>query len=98
MLIKTDSYGIQQWSKTYDIAHNDQAYSVIQTTDLGYLIAGSNDPQYGNPNDVLLIKTIVEKGLSWVDSTSDMITLYRGASDPYWNYVRVRIWKITGSP
>ena len=35
-----------------------------------------------------------EVGLAWTDSTVDTVTLYRGTADPYWNYVRVRIWKI----
>jgi len=41
-----------------------------------------------------LVKTDVESGLVWTDSTADTITLYRGAADTYWNYVRVRIWTI----
>ena len=40
----------------------------------------------------------VESGLAWTDSTADTITLYRGATDPYWNYVRVRIWTIRKTP
>jgi len=35
-----------------------------------------------------------ELGLAWTDSTANTTTLYRGASDTYWNYVRVRVWKI----
>ena len=37
-------------------------------------------------------------GLAWTDSTVDTITLYRGATDAYWNHVRVRIWKIKETP
>jgi hypothetical protein len=45
---------------------------------------------------VYLVKTDVEGelGLAWTDSTADTVTLYRGATDIYWEYVRVRIWKI----
>jgi hypothetical protein len=35
-----------------------------------------------------------EMGLAWTDSTTNSTTLYRGANDVYWNYVRVRVWKI----
>jgi glutathione peroxidase-family protein len=30
----------------------------------------------------------------WTDSTVDTITLYRGITDIYWNFVRIRIWII----
>jgi len=33
-------------------------------------------------------------GLSMAEFTNSTITLYRGKTDPYWNYVRVRIWLI----
>lgn len=35
-----------------------------------------------------------EQGLAWTNSTSNTVTLYRGANDVYWNYVRVRVWRI----
>lgn len=41
-LVKTDSSGNTEWNKTYPrTGLNDVAYSVIQTTDGGYAIAGS---------------------------------------------------------
>jgi len=45
--------------------------------------------------DLYIVKTDQEMGLTQVDSTANSVTLYRGATDPYWNYVRVRIWKTT---
>jgi hypothetical protein len=39
-LLKIDSAGNQQWSKTYGGIHNDYAASVIQTSDGGYALAG----------------------------------------------------------
>jgi hypothetical protein len=42
----------------------------------------------------MLVTPDIESGLTWTDSTSDTITLYRGATDAYWNYVRVRVWTI----
>ena len=42
----------------------------------------------------MLVKTDVESGLAWTGSTANTVTLYRGATYAYWNYVRVRIWKI----
>jgi len=35
-----------------------------------------------------------ETGLAMIRLTPNTVTLYRGNSDLYWNYVRVRIWVI----
>jgi len=41
MLLKVDGDGRQQWSKTYGGLYSDEAYTVQQTMDGGYMIAGS---------------------------------------------------------
>jgi len=94
LLVKTDSYGNMQWNKTWDWGLSDYGNSVIQTNDGGYAIAGTAYETWG----AVLVKTGVESGLAWTDSTVNTITLYRGATDVYWNYVRVRIWKIKEIP
>ncbi len=40
-LVKTDSLGNQQWSRTYGGAADDWASCVVQASDGGYVIAGS---------------------------------------------------------
>ncbi|KXH69717.1 MAG: hypothetical protein AM326_05080 [Candidatus Thorarchaeota archaeon SMTZ-45] len=100
-LVEVDSSGNLNWNKTYGSTGDDELYSMILTSDFGYLIAGT---QFFS--ECLLIKTdsygnavpSFKFGLSWVNSTADIITLYRGAIDPYWNYVRVRIWEIRETP
>jgi hypothetical protein len=93
-LVKTDVDGNALWNQTFGGADYDYGYSVVETSDGGYVIAGHTD-SYGAGNaDVWLVKTDVESGLAWTGSTANSITLYRGATDVYWNYVRVRIWKI----
>ena len=104
-LVKTDSTGNMIWSKTYGEADYEEARSVIETTDGGYAVAGYTYPSKGG--DFWLVITDAsgnvfpyrfKYGLAWTDSTADTITLYRGTIDPYWNYMRVRIWKIKETP
>ena len=57
-LIKTDGSGVEQWSQTFGGGY-DGGYSVQQTTDGGYIIAGtkSNFVNGVMTSDVYLIKT-----------------------------------------
>jgi len=55
-LIKTDADGNEQWNKTYGGQNNDIQYSLIQTRDGGYAVAGATD-SYGAGNyDAWLLK------------------------------------------
>ena len=100
-LVKTDAAGNHLWNQTYGGANTDRGYSVVQTADGGYTIVGYTD-SFGVGNyDFWLVKAYepratieVEYGLAWTASAENTITLYRGEDDPYWNYVRVRVWKI----
>ena len=87
--IKTDATGNTLWTRAYGALGDDWGYSVIQTKDEGYAIAGYT---IGTNYDFCLVKAETEFGMMWTDSTADTITLYRGATDSYWNFVRVRLW------
>ena len=56
-LIKTDTNGNQVWAKTFGGSGSDQASSVQQTTDGGYIVAGGTDSFGVGLDDGWLIKT-----------------------------------------
>jgi hypothetical protein len=58
-LIKTDSRGRKQWSRTFGkFLQVDYSYSVRQTSDGGYIIVGyTHFPEFRLDSDVYLIKT-----------------------------------------
>jgi len=56
-LLKTDYFGVQKWEKTYGGIYHDYGYSVEQTTDGGFIIAGSRCMTLFGNYDVWLIKT-----------------------------------------
>jgi len=45
-LVKTDAFGNMQWNKTYGGPNNDEAHSLVQTSDQGYAIAGNTYMNY----------------------------------------------------
>jgi predicted secreted protein len=64
-LIKTDSGGNAAWNKTFGGSYYDDAYSVQQTPDGGYIIAGTTSSYWANLGDVWLIKTDSSGNLAW---------------------------------
>ncbi len=64
-LVKTDSSGNTQWSQTYGGRAQDGAYSVIQTSDGGYALAGFTDSYGAGSFDFWLVKTNSSGGMLW---------------------------------
>jgi hypothetical protein len=56
-LIKTDASGKEAWNKSFGNLGLDESYSVRQTTDGGYIVAGTATPPDAGSRDVWLIRT-----------------------------------------
>ena len=64
-LVKTNATGGTIWTRTYGGASNDEGYSVRQTADSGYIIAGYTSSFGAGSQDVYLIKTNAAGDTVW---------------------------------
>ncbi len=67
-LVKTDSLGDTLWTKTYGNPYYNVAYSVQQTSDGGYILAGYTSPSLsGRSEHPYIIKTDANGDVIWTD-------------------------------
>jgi uncharacterized delta-60 repeat protein len=64
-LIKTDANGNIRWAKTYGGTGWDEASSVQQTSNGGYIVAGYTESFGAGSADLFLIKTNVNGNIQW---------------------------------
>jgi hypothetical protein len=64
-LIKTNNFGDTLWTKRYGGNSDERSYSVLQTSDGGYLIAGGSGSYNLINYDVYLIKTDSSGNMIW---------------------------------
>lgn len=64
-LIKTDSMGMHQWSRTYGGMNSEWGYSVLQVQDSGYVVAGYTNSYGAGGYDMYLIRTDKDGDTLW---------------------------------
>jgi len=87
-LLKTDSYGNMEWNRTYEGDGNDEAFSALQTSDGGYLLAGRTwTPERGG--DIWLVKTDSAGNEQWTKTFGGNVgeNAYSLIHTPYGGYV-----------
>ena len=71
LLLKTDEYGNEEWSKTFVLKDNNIGHSVQQTADGGYIITGVAVSYENYQYSLLLLKTDEYGNEEWRSKTYD---------------------------
>ncbi len=70
-LLKTDSLGKKTWAKTFGGTGDDRGYSVEQTRDGGYIVAGNTHSFGEGSSDIYLVKTDAAGTALWTKTYKD---------------------------
>jgi len=68
LVLKLTSSGALSWAETFGGGTNDEAYSIIQTSDGGYAVAGWTGSFGSGFWDFLVLKLTSSGGLSWAET------------------------------
>jgi hypothetical protein len=83
-LVKADAAGDTLWTRTYGATGSENAYSVQQTTDEGYIVGGLTNSFGSGGFDFFLVKTDVSGDTVWT-------TTYGGSNDDF----GTSVWETT---
>ena len=70
-VIKMDANGNKIWDKTFGGTNTNVAYSIEQTTDGGYVVAGETDKNFGYRTNAWIIKTDANGNKLWDKSIGE---------------------------
>ena len=79
-VVKLDANGNKQWDKTFGGSDFDIAYSIVQTADGGYAVAGYTDSKGAGKSDMWVVKLDANGNKQW-DKT------FGGSYDDYANSI-----------
>lgn len=65
-LVKTDGSGKVQWERSYGGSEDEMAFSIIETTDGGFVLVGRTDSIGAGGTDAWLVKTDAEGEPQWM--------------------------------
>jgi hypothetical protein len=77
-LVKTDEFGYAKWNQSYGQSQYDYAYTLVETSDGGYAIAGETSSLDDSGQDFWLIKTNKFGKMEW-NQTYGRSGVYDGA-------------------
>ena len=75
-LVKTDANGDSVWTRTFGGISFDEGQCMIQTTDSGYIVAGSTYSFGVGANDIYLVKTDASGDTLWTKAIGDSANNY----------------------
>ena len=85
LLIKTNEYGIEEWTRTFGGTQFDEATCVQQTSDGGYILTGNSNSYGSGELDFWLVKTDADGSREWAKtfggSNNDHATSVKQTSD-----------------
>ncbi|MCK5035633.1 MAG: T9SS type A sorting domain-containing protein [Candidatus Sabulitectum sp.] len=83
LLIKTDVNGDTLWTAAYGGTGSEAGYSVQQTNDEGYIIAGMTNSPGADSIDVYLIKLETDTGIEEAHGVNPMLALETAGPNPF---------------
>ena len=88
-ILKLNFYGEIEWQKTYGGSHEEEAYSIQQTVDGGYIVAGFTSGFGAGVSDYWILKLNFDGSIEWQktygSSKNERASYVRQTSD--WGYI-----------